>query len=449
MPKLDIYAVGRGGVNLTKSPIHLNDTELTQAQNAEFDLTEREGGLRKRGGLAAVTSALNSGGDVTGMVGLPLPTTFTRTLYAGLDTTSVTNTWRTTTDGTTWANATTPGRTTDQTKRGTSGVDAYGNRRIIGFKNKFLYPSNDYTLYPNVGHTAPPLRLFDGSSDVELLHVQPGPNTTATANAYAIIDMVAVDGTCYFSCWEQNGGTNGGRVFSLNLTTGLVAQVGDTFGGGSAEISGGMPYTLCSYRGQLYVGLHGVAGGSSGKVVRINPGGTNTWTTDVTGLQGYPISMAAYKGNLYAGLQGDVGENALVVVRTASTGAWTTSDTGSGVIAFSYYGPLIVYEDELYAAFLSPHTTPASVISTIRKFDGSSWTTDLDVKGTLTPTGVTNFAAHRPSQAVIFNGSLFIAYTSSYGNANGFILKNTSGTWSIIEQGKDFNGFMSAIMVQS
>src|SRR3990167_10416482 len=86
--KLSLKDVGGGGVNLVKGPLQLADNELTQAQNAEFVLNEASGGigvLSKRGGLAALNGSAMAG-TVHGMIGLPLETTYTRTLYAARQT---------------------------------------------------------------------------------------------------------------------------------------------------------------------------------------------------------------------------------------------------------------------------------------------------------------------------------------------------------------------------
>lgn len=86
MGKINIYDFGGGGVNLVKNPLQLADNELTQGQNAELIPDADKGGegaLSKRGGLAALTSAL---GSISGIGTLPLQTTYTRYLYVALQT---------------------------------------------------------------------------------------------------------------------------------------------------------------------------------------------------------------------------------------------------------------------------------------------------------------------------------------------------------------------------
>jgi len=55
--KIDIYKLGTGGVNLTKGSLHLADTEVERAQNAEVVMDNEEGGqafLAKRGGYVTL-----------------------------------------------------------------------------------------------------------------------------------------------------------------------------------------------------------------------------------------------------------------------------------------------------------------------------------------------------------------------------------------------------------
>jgi len=446
-PKVNVYGLGTRGVNLTKSPLHLDDNELTQAQNAEPNLDEREGGLRKRGGLSAFTSALNSGSSILGMANVPLLSTFTRTMYAALKTQGA-NTWLTSTDGTTWAAGTSPARAA--TWAGLLITVNYFNTRIQPFKNALIYPGDDYVVYNNANYTDPPLRAYyDNTADAELIRINVGPGATAGASPYIITDMVVVDETLYFATFEVGGSApnHKGRVISLNLTTGVIKQIGNAFGNGTTEVSGGLPWTLCSYRGQLYCGLHGIGGSSAGKVVRITPTADTTWTTDVTGLQGYPICFCVFNGDLFAGLQGDTGETALVVRRAAGTGTWSTSDTGpGGTTGIKTYSILIVQGTSLFAVFQQT----ADDVLLVREFDGSSWSTDLDASS-LTIAGPPDLGAVAPGNAVLFSGDLYVAFQANGVAAlDGFILKRTSGgVWSVVTDGKNLRGYLAVTTVRS
>lgn len=73
MAKLKVYNLGTKGVNLSRSPIHLEDGELTQAQNAELYLDQGELAIRKRLGIAKFTDIGDSPVLSIGPVTLPDP----------------------------------------------------------------------------------------------------------------------------------------------------------------------------------------------------------------------------------------------------------------------------------------------------------------------------------------------------------------------------------------
>lgn len=448
--KLNLYAIGKGGVNLTKSPIHLDDTELVQAQNAEFDLNNRDGGLRKRGGFAALnSSALNSGASILGLANVPLLSTYTRTLYAALQTAGA-NTWTTSTDGATWTPGTSPARAQSSslgTATPTVSVD-YLTHRIVPIRQGFIYPGNDYIGYNNASFTAPPLRYFTDGSDFELARIQINPGATVSSTPYMITDLIVVGGTVYFGTFEAGGAApdHKGRVISLDLTTGIMKQVGNTFGNGTTEQTGGFPWTLCSYRGELFVGLYGISGSSVGVVVRIRPDSQTTWTVDVSNLVGYPMSMAVYKGDLFVGTQGDAGETSVVSRRAAATGTYSTSDSGTGGSAVTHFASLIVYSGKLYAAYLNTNATPVNLI---RVYDNTSWSTSLNLN-TLTLAGTPGLGALYPGQAVLFGTDLYIAYRSvGAGTSDGAILKFDGTTWSIAKDGINARGYLTVLTVRS
>lgn len=52
MKKLSVLQLGRHGVNVTKSPLHIHDAELTNAQNAEVRAESALSGLVKRAGMS-------------------------------------------------------------------------------------------------------------------------------------------------------------------------------------------------------------------------------------------------------------------------------------------------------------------------------------------------------------------------------------------------------------
>lgn len=76
MGELRVYDLGKGGVNTQSSPVDLENSELTKAQNAIYE--PLGGGLRNRPGLHAFNTDV-AAGEVLGGIGVPLANFFTGT----------------------------------------------------------------------------------------------------------------------------------------------------------------------------------------------------------------------------------------------------------------------------------------------------------------------------------------------------------------------------------
>lgn len=443
--KLSNYQFGLGGVNLSKEPLHLGDDEATQLQNAELIPDVNRGGqgsLSKRGGLATFTTAM--AGSVLGIIGLPLKTTFTRTLYASLGTFD-SDKWAKTTNGTSWTSITTPSLATNtpsSTNYTTIGTNAFpADRRMVGYKTFIIYPGADYTsdLVTPANNTALDMDMWDGTTAIGLFRLQVGGGSSDGNFSFTVTDMLKANNTIYFAVHSPiNGGTPKGSVYSMDITTGVIQQVATPFSATAGHMSGGAPTCLAWYQGKLWVGVHkgdGVA--SQGKVVWCYPGIDTAWTSDTATLDGYPHSLCVFRGNLFAGLHGNATFDAATFVRTSTTGAWTSSDTvvTSGL---DYYGSLIVYSSELYAVVYSDG---GADVQLIRKFDGTSWTTDRDVAAS---DGAGT--AYQVGNSILYGSDLFICFISSAGaNADGFILRKTAGTWSKVAT-DNFTGRMGVLL---
>src|SRR5260221_113430 len=137
------YQFGAGGVNLVKGPLELADDEITQGQNAELIPDANVGGqavLSKRGGLA-VLNASPLAGSIQGIWGVPLLTTYTRTLYFARGSAN-SNTWATTTDGVTFTAVATP--LAHALQSDWSDEDGKKNaHRLVAFKTYLFYPGNN------------------------------------------------------------------------------------------------------------------------------------------------------------------------------------------------------------------------------------------------------------------------------------------------------------------
>lgn len=439
------YGFGRDGVNLVKNPLEMGDGEASQLQNAELRLdqvTVGEGAIGKRGGFVALNgSALAS--SVLGMIGLNLKTTYTRTLYVGRGSQN-SNTFRTSTDGTTFSNVSTPLIPAVPTKF----ADAGGKRdarRIASFRNFIVYPFNTYV----VGTDNPILAIWDGTDALQLAAIPIGPSATASTPAYAITDMLTANGQIYFAVHDPGGsGANlAGRVMSLNLETGVIKQIATPFGNATGEVTGGYPCCLAWYQDQLWAGLQiNATTDNVGKIVRCYPDIDSDWTSDVSTLSGVPCSMAVYKGDLYAGVESSAANNSAVYKRTASSKAWAASFTSSaGAAGTGFCTSLIVYNNELYAV---EYWSGATDVIHIKKYDSSSWTTDRDVDAS-DGTDTTN--PQMPGNSVLgSNSDLFIAFrpiAESDTAADGFVLRKVGGSWSKVDAAQNTNG-MLAVLVQ-
>lgn len=439
---LAVYDVGGGGVNLVKSPLQLADNEATQLQNAEFQPDAAAGGkgaLSKRGGLLALNGVALAGA-VLGFIGVNLRTSYTRTLYAGKGTQNG-NTWMTTLDGTTWTNVTGPLVSGDVDKF----TDANGSRdarRIAAIKTFIVYPGNAYTK----GTDNPPIVLWDGVNALTVGAVPVGPSATAATPAYAIVDWLTANGVLYMAVHDPGGSAPAlaGRVLSLDLQTGSMTQVAAAFGNGTGDTSGGYPTCLCWYQDSLYVGLQGnTATDGIGKVVRCIPSIDTVWTSDVANLSGFPCSIAVYAGDLYVGTQSSTSSNCKVYKRAATTGAYVASFTSAGGASGSaFVTSLIVYGGELYGV---EYFSGGTDVVHIKKWDGSSWTTDRDVDNLDSLTDPPQI----PGMSALYGNDLYMCFRANTVSAtDGFVLRKTAGSWSKVKT-DNFNGNLAVLVERS
>lgn len=438
--KLNIFKPGQGGVQLTKDPLHLADDELAQAQNAELDFDQGRGALSKRNGLTPLTTGL--AGSVYGLIGLPLNTTYTRYLYLTLGTFD-SDTWAYTTDGTNFTSTSTPTRAVlnGTNYQGIGSGDYQADRRMVNFRTFLIYPGT-YTsvLATPASNTPIPITIWDGTNSATLFNMPIGQSSSDGNLPFTITDMLVANGLIYMSVHDpvNGGGVMKGRVLQFDLSSGVVQQVATTFGFGTGAPTNGAPSCLAWYQGKLWVGLdNGNGTANVGAVAWAYPGLSTTWTLDNTTLPGYPHSMAVFQGDLYVGIMGTATTQAAVYKRASSSGAWTSSDTQatSGV---HYYGGLIVYNNELYATVFS---NGGADFEYIRKFDGTTWTTDRDI--TANDSGGVAAPLGNPA---LFGSDLFMVFQSTgAANADGFVMRKRSGTWSKVAT-DNFTG-KSGVMV--
>jgi hypothetical protein len=418
------YEFGLGGVNIVTDPLKLAPNEATQLQNAEVRQDADAAGaaaLVMRGGLAALNGSAMSG-SVLGGIGWPLKTTYSRTLYAARGTED-SNTFRTSTNGTSWSDS--------SSASAAAAIDKYtdqGNerdaRRMVSFRTFLLYPGNGYTQDTD----NPIVVLWDGTTAVTVTGIPKGPSGV-TNPPFAVVDMLVAEGFLYLAIHEPDGATEeNGRVLRLSLDTGTLRQVGNSFGGTSPEISGGHPSCMTFYKGQLFVGLNGNnTTDGVGKIVRCFPGVDTSWTTDVSNLSGHVSSLVVFKGKVYAGTHSSVSSAEKIYERSPTAGTWAAVFTGVGAAGTGHCAHGIVYSSALY--FAQYHST-APTIHIKRSTDGTSWATDRDVD--TTDSGV---AGNLPGGACVGpNSDLFYVFRSTTTTAtDGFILRRASGSWTKVD----------------
>lgn len=260
---------------------------------------------------------------------------------------------------------------------------ATGTRGMLGGSPAGCCIYNNHLIYPATGYTVnthyPPIRVFDGLTDHELCRLPP---TTAGGVPQAVMSMIAANGTIYLSTFDSgtSSATWLGRVFSLDLDSGVLAILGSVFAAGE------LPYALAWHQGRLWCGTNNGIG-TVGKVYSYRPGIDTAWSQDhATSVEsaGGVTSMLDYQGKLYVGTDNAGGSRGKVLVRD-SAGAYTTSDTGTGGTATinNGYLSMAVFGSNLYASYWNPDT-PA--VALIRTFDGSTWSTVYTgTSGTIRP----------------------------------------------------------------
>lgn len=264
-------------------------------------------------------------------------------------------------------------------------VWATGNTNVFGGSpqaacvqdNCLVYPASGYT----VGTDYPPIRSFNGRGDRELCRLPP---TVAGTIPKAVLSMLAANGTIYLTTFDS-GTTSAnwnGRVFELNVSTGVLTVLGTVFANGE------MPYALAWHMGRLWCGTNNGIG-TVGKVYFFRPGIDTAWTQDFatsTLTAGGVLSMASFLGKLYVGTDNAAASRGKVLVRDTA-GAYTLSQTGAGSATAAInngYLALTVFGANLYASYWNNDPTLAT--SKIEKFTGSAWSTVYTgALGTLRP----------------------------------------------------------------
>lgn len=434
MGDIKVLDFGQHGVVLTKDPLHVETGDLHQAQNAVRSKDKGITALESRPGMTRVNSSAMTGGSVLGFTAMPFrdPGNLPLSIYAPIAQVVDAVVAVSYDDGGTWRSIAS-GSTDPWILSGKylavlgylAGWDIPLYRRAVTIDGRVVYAGDGYTQYPNANHVAPPIFAFDGSLASELGRIPYSPAQGAGTNAYAITCFGFHEGEIYVATWDTGAGGGpvaagpnmGGRVLKLDAQTGQLTQIGNAFGGGAGENAGGTPVCLASHNGRLWAGTYDDVAAGTGKVWWIRPGLDSTWTLDHTtaASKGYIVDLISYKGELFALTLGEVGTASVVLKRTPS-GTWSDSDTNASTAANNAFTSPVVYNNELYV-WMDGGT--ASAVHRIRKFDGTSWSTDADLNALFGFAG----SSVDPGMALVLNSDIFIAHDDG-------VLRRHLGTWS-------------------
>jgi hypothetical protein len=442
--ELPDYLIGDKGVQLTGSPIHTPDSGLLVGQNVEFVREQGLGGIASRRSLTRLNGSVLAG-TLQHVANLPFPFPTSKVLMVGLNTGESGLSWLSSTDGTTYATvADTIAHRCVNVAKFSADVSVslhagnfYMPQRSGSYRRRFYFASDNYVVW-FVGivatPTRPPVDHYDGSVGLELFRLPDNPTATLGSFPYWIIGMWVIDGLIWMVIFDPGGVApdHKGRVMTFDPENGTIALVGNRFGNGTNENTKGMPYALASFAGRIFVGTMGISGNPAGGVYSILPTVETTWTLDraIAVDDGYVMDLLVFQGNLYMATNSDASGTPRVDQRTPN-GTWSVSFTGPAA-GVSYCGGLVEFNSLLFVVYFK---SGASCL--IKKFDGTSWTTDKDV-------GV-DYAvlAHAPGTPLVFEGNLYWPfYDSTNGTATtGFLLKRTTaGVWSKVLNARGIRG---------
>ena len=71
MKVLKAYNIGSLGIDLVNSPVHVADTSLLSAQNAQISPDDAELGIKKRDGMAKINSSA-AAGKIKAIINIPV-----------------------------------------------------------------------------------------------------------------------------------------------------------------------------------------------------------------------------------------------------------------------------------------------------------------------------------------------------------------------------------------
>ncbi len=365
---VSVFGLGTGGVQLTKSPLHMEDNEVIQAQNAEPYRDRGQTGVRKRpafrpintdataaiSGLISVELASAGAGDnlATNGTSNDIPATGAKGLVlVARNTRPATQAWKYTNDGgASWSTTTALSRNI-----------ADNDHSAIVYRGRAFYAGES----DSIGQVL----CFDGLKEFEFCRLPFGPSVDTTGGTkFNAVGMAM--GLFYFSL---NNATTG-RVYAVSPVTGAATQVGGTFVAGNEIV-----VDVCAYAGRVWICTNN-DNTKAAHIYSIRPDVDTVWTTErtttdlgVNQFRGYN-SLAAIGGQLYAATGAPAGFAAIIEKRTAA-GVWSTELTAGSSAATGYYDALIVWGGNLYAQQVYSTT----LVNVVRQVSVGSWVLDKDM----------------------------------------------------------------------
>jgi hypothetical protein len=453
--KLNIYNLAEIGVDVSASAVHRKFGTLTKAQNAVMLPNEGEGAIEKRGGLTPLGSPVALGA-IWGIANVAVNLIQTERLWVGYEnTTTAGATWTYTTDGTNWTNSSVPAASFQAQRRNGAYRNVFLAARGAAIRNRMLYPSNDYIIYAVAGHSAPPLRQFNGTDDY--LHgkvpfnqqIQIAAGLTET-NVECVQGIIKFQGLYYFCSFDDTA-TRRGTVWSMNPFDGQMIRIGNPFAGSAfavaPESNRGAPFALAPWNSRLWAITNNYAGGSTSGVYRIRPGVDGAWVKDAEFASTYGTGLLSCLGYLWATLHFDAGTTPKCIYQRTSDGVWTARDTyvhaGSGGTSKPFF-----FDNKIFYFRGLANLVPSQLL--IRaSTDGITFADDITDANLFALTGY-HLDDSRIGGIHTFKGNLYIILTGTEPTTSGQILKRvpgaSPGTWSVVKSAAaGFTGYGAVI----
>lgn len=401
---VEVFGLGTGGVQLVKSPLHMDDSEVIQAQNAEPYRDRGQAGVRKRPAFRPINAVATSA--IAGLLGVELASAgagnnlatdgvsndISATGVKGLilvarHTHPATQAWKYTNDGgATWATTTALAKNIGD-----------NSHSMVLYKGRAFYAGE----LDSIGQ----ILCFDGQKEFEFTRIPFGPaSDNVGGTAMNMVGMAM--GLFYISL---NNGTTG-RVYSVDPVTGAATQVGGTF-----VTADEIVVDVCAYEGRVWICTQN-DNTKAAHIYSIRPGVDTVWTTERTtaDLGGTKFlnynSLAASVGQLYAATSAPAGFAARIEKRTAG-GTWSTELTAGSSAAAGHYDKLVIWDGFLYAQ--QGYST--TVFDVIKQASVGTWAVDKDM------------AAAGSTSTGYFQGTPDILFASAPPRV---FTKNLAGTWA-------------------